>query len=246
MLKKFSLFALILLLNLSILAFSAEEFTLGNFFYTISSSIDSVDGSYDLTITAVGLVNPTGESDPPASISAKDVYDALGYTSDSTETTQVGSALLALEDSKIPVSNADSFSDSLGQLSGEESAVDSIKVVISDVALNITTPVDFPDQKPVVVNDRTLVPVRGLFESLGYTVSWIDESQTAVLKGTGSTIKVPINSNIIYKDDTAISVDVPAQLINSRTMLPLRAISEAIGLQVKWDEATKTVTIENS
>lgn len=83
-----------------------------------------------------------------------------------------------------------------------------------------------------------------MFETLGYNVSWVEESQTAVLKGKADTIMVPINSNTIYKDGEEIPIDVPGQLINSRTMIPLRAISEAFGLEVDWNEETRTVTVE--
>ncbi|MFA7637278.1 MAG: copper amine oxidase N-terminal domain-containing protein [Monoglobales bacterium] len=146
---------------------------------------------------------------------------------------------------KIAVIYDSSFGEDAGQPTGEDpSPSDGIKVVTYDASLNVTTTVNFPDQKPVIINGRTLVPVRGLFETLGYNVSWVEESQTAVLKGKADTIMVPINSNTIYKDGEEIPIDVPGQLINSRTMIPLRAISEAFGLEVDWNEETRTVTVE--
>lgn len=104
----------------------------------------------------------------------------------------------------------------------------------------------FYDQLPILVNDRTMVPVRAIFEYMNYTVEWIDETQTVVIINSDSTktVKIPIGSSNIYANGTEVYTDVPAQVINDRTYLPLRAISEAFELNVEWEDETNTVYID--
>lgn len=118
-----------------------------------------------------------------------------------------------------------------------------IKVILHDQLSSDETKVNFPDQKPVIVNDRTLVPARGVFEQMGYEVDWEDATSTAIVKSGNLSIRIPVGQNILLVNDKEIEIDVPAQLINSRTMLPLRAISQALGMTVDWDEETSTVHI---
>ncbi len=99
---------------------------------------------------------------------------------------------------------------------------------------------DVPAQ---VKNDRTLVPLRAIFEALGATVEWEEATQTVTSTKGDITIKLTIGSDKLYKNDTEFVLDVPAQVVNDRTLVPVRAISESFGCQVGWEEATQTVTI---
>lgn len=99
------------------------------------------------------------------------------------------------------------------------------------------------DQPPVIVDGRTLVPLRAIFEALGATVDWYSETATVVSKRGNTTIKMTIGSNLMQKDGEDITLDVPAQLINDRTLVPVRAIAEAFGCNVDWDGDAQLVTI---
>ncbi len=99
------------------------------------------------------------------------------------------------------------------------------------------------DQMPVMVNDRVLVPMRGIFEALGAEVSWDDATQTATGTKDGKVVSLSIGNTQASIDGTAVTLDVPAQLISDRTMVPVRFISEALGAQVSWDDAANTVII---
>ena len=99
------------------------------------------------------------------------------------------------------------------------------------------------DQPPVIVDGRTLVPLRAIFEALGATVDWYSETATVVSKRGNTTIKMTIGSNTMQKDGKDISLDVPAQLISDRTLVPARAVAEAFGCNVDWNGNTQTVTI---
>lgn len=101
--------------------------------------------------------------------------------------------------------------------------------------------ITFSGQKPTVVNNRTLVPLRGIFENLGYTVDWNSENKTAVLKKESKTISIQTGADSFQINGTKIPTDVPAQIINGSLMLPLRAVGQGAGLSVVWDATTKTV-----
>mgnify|MGYP004506438473 FL=1 len=104
--------------------------------------------------------------------------------------------------------------------------------------------VAFPDQKPAIVNDRTLVPLRAIFEALKAEVAWDDETKTVTSKKGDISISLAINSDRLYQNGQEKILDVPAQIMNGRTMVPVRAISEAFQCQVGWDQNTRTVTVE--
>jgi len=91
--------------------------------------------------------------------------------------------------------------------------------------------------------DRTLVPLRAIFEALGATVDWDGATQTVTAKKDSDVIKLQIGSNEMTVNGKTVTLEVPAQLINGRTMVPVRAIAEAFGAEVYWDAATRTVKI---
>lgn len=104
-------------------------------------------------------------------------------------------------------------------------------------------PVTFEGQAAVQRDDRTLIPVRGVFEQMGYEVNWNGALQTASITDGKQTIEVPLHKSYITHNGKKVMIDVPAQLINDRTMVPLRAITETLGAKVEWDEDTLTVMI---
>ncbi len=116
------------------------------------------------------------------------------------------------------------------------SAEENIKVIIDITSVKFDVP-------PTIVNGRTLVPLRAIFEALGATVDWDDATQTVTSEKGGTKISLTINSNVMTVNGEAKTLDVPATLIDSRTLVPVRAISEAFGLQVGWDGEANIVSI---
>lgn len=101
------------------------------------------------------------------------------------------------------------------------------------------------DVQPIIVSGRTLVPLRIIFESLGSSVDWDNDTQTVTAYKNGMTISLQIGSYWAYKNDEAVELDVPSQLIYGRTLVPLRFVSESLGADVSWDNYTRTVTISD-
>jgi opacity protein-like surface antigen len=99
------------------------------------------------------------------------------------------------------------------------------------------------DAEAVIVDSRTLVPVRGVFEELGYTVDYNADTKTATLTKNDTVVAMTMGDTYFTVDGKQITPEVPQQIIDSRFMLPLRAVSEAIGANVEWDSETKTAVI---
>ena len=127
----------------------------------------------------------------------------------------------------------------------------SITFVTADAVTNqreITVTIDgtkmeFPDQKPYIENSRTLVPVRFVTEALGAEVEWIQTEQKVKIKKDGELIELVIGQKNVKSGDKIVQLDVPAKIKNSRTMVPLRFVSEALSAGVEWNQATYTVSI---
>lgn len=100
------------------------------------------------------------------------------------------------------------------------------------------------DVPPILINGRTLVPMRLIFESLGARVGW-DKGENKVTGTLGDTvIKLYIGNKIATIGTKEINLDVPPMLINGRALVPLRFISESFGADVNWDNNSRTISIE--
>ena len=106
------------------------------------------------------------------------------------------------------------------------------------------------DVAPIIENDRTLVPLRAIFEALGAQVEWDGANETVIsAKGNRSCVLQIGNENMFVTTDgnTEIkTLDVPAKIVEDRTLIPLRAVSEAYNCTVDWDGETRTVTIASA
>ena len=103
--------------------------------------------------------------------------------------------------------------------------------------------VSFQGQGPIMVNGRVLVPVREVFEKMGFYVYWNSSARVATLMDAERTVNIPADITFFWANGRLITTDVPQQLVNGRLMLPLRVIAEAIGASVYWDAAGRTAVI---
>lgn len=102
--------------------------------------------------------------------------------------------------------------------------------------------------KGIIVDGRTLVPVRGVFEYMGYDVEWDNSTKTATLTNEkkNSVITLTNGESTFNVNDKTITPDVPQQIVDGRFMLPLRAVGEAVDAKVGWNQDTKTATINEN
>ena len=93
------------------------------------------------------------------------------------------------------------------------------------------------------ISGRTLVPLRTLTEALGAQVEWEGESRTAIVRYNGHTVRIPIGSRTITVDGTSLQLDQGATLWHSRTMVPVRFVTQALGATVTWDGTAGRVDV---
>lgn len=102
---------------------------------------------------------------------------------------------------------------------------------------------DVPAQ---IINDRTFVPLRVIFEAMGAEVEWDgDERKVTAVKGD-TTVEMTIDSSVMSVNSQEITLDVPPQIVDDRTLVPARAVAESFGAEVAWDGDTRTVIITSS
>lgn len=99
------------------------------------------------------------------------------------------------------------------------------------------------DQPALVKNDRTLVPFRAVLEALGAEVAWDEETQTVYAQKGDIGIELPLHSTTAWVNEEVIDLDVPAEQINYRTMVPLRFMSEALDASLGWAGKTSSVFV---
>lgn len=123
-------------------------------------------------------------------------------------------------------------------------ASDDVKVVVNGKEVKF-------DQPPVITDGRTLVPARAVFEALGASVYWDPTEDGGYVSVVTNTKSIVINvstkapeSYMIIDNTVKMAIDVPASIINGRTLVPLRAIGDALSSEVGWDGETRTASLE--
>ncbi|MGO4886928.1 stalk domain-containing protein [Anaerobacillus sp. MEB173] len=99
------------------------------------------------------------------------------------------------------------------------------------------------DQDPVIINNRVLAPLRETFESLGATLRWNQETQTITATKEDRNITLKLGSRNATINGQNVTLDVPAQLVNNRTMVPVRFVTEALGATVSVDSQKRLIKI---
>ncbi|WP_261302816.1 stalk domain-containing protein [Paenibacillus andongensis] len=101
------------------------------------------------------------------------------------------------------------------------------------------------DVPPVIINGQAYLPIRSVSESFGAAVDWDQESLTVTVSTEYATITSRINNTTAYIDGEPTQIDGPSLLLAGRTYVPLRFMSESLGLQVDWHAPTQIIQISN-
>ncbi|MEN6326092.1 MAG: copper amine oxidase N-terminal domain-containing protein [Syntrophomonas sp.] len=99
------------------------------------------------------------------------------------------------------------------------------------------------DVPPIIDNGRTLVPLRAIFEKIGATVTWDDATNTASAVKGDIKVVVTIGSASPTINGVVKAIEVPAKIVNGRTLAPMRFVCEAFGGTVTWDANTRTASV---
>ena len=118
-----------------------------------------------------------------------------------------------------------------------------IKLTIGDAKITTNGTAKDLDVPAQLIDNRTMVPLRAIFEALGASVEWDGDTKTVTSVKGDTTVKLTVGENKLTVNGTEKALDVPGQIVENRTLVPVRAISEAFGCEVGWDAETRTVTI---
>lgn len=125
-----------------------------------------------------------------------------------------------------------------GAFSATITAQSDIKVLLNGEELAF-------DVSPQLVDGRTMVPMRRIFEALGAEINWDEDTQTVTATKGDTVVIMQVNSKIMLLDGKEIELDVAPFLVDDRTLVPARAVAEGLDADVFWDEITRIVTIES-
>ncbi|RPK24352.1 CotH kinase family protein [Paenibacillus xylanexedens] len=103
--------------------------------------------------------------------------------------------------------------------------------------------ITFPDQDPLEQSGRVMVPVNAILETLGAEVTWDKTAKTVTAVLHDQTLVLKIGSSTATVNGETIEIDAPAIIQNSRTLVPVRFISEGLGLTVDWDQTASQVSL---
>lgn len=118
-----------------------------------------------------------------------------------------------------------------------EPAGDTIQVKLENETISFDVP-------PMLMENRTMVPLRKVMEALGYEVSWDEEKQLVTATKDGAYVKVDVGAARVSLGNDAVQLPLTVQMVQDRTMVPLRFIAAAAGYDVLWDSDSNTVYIE--
>ncbi|HEX9061818.1 MAG TPA: stalk domain-containing protein [Clostridia bacterium] len=113
---------------------------------------------------------------------------------------------------------------------------DNIKVVVNGLQVKF-------DAKPRIINNRIIVPMRGVFDKIPFEIKWDEGNKTVSAYKGGRSIMVRLNDSIALVDGKEVTLEVSAVNIDNRVFVPLRFISESIGASVEWDSNSRVVSI---
>lgn len=116
---------------------------------------------------------------------------------------------------------------------------------IDDITIYVDNELVVLDTIPVIRNDRTLVPLRGVLEKLGATVDWNKDTKQVIVKNDVMEILLETDNNAVLVDGRVNFMDTKSLLIDERTLVPLRFLAETLGYDVTWSGKTHRIDIKS-
>ena len=197
------------------------------------------------TITLKGTVIDTVSGVKSLKVNGVDVPFTLEGNFETTLTLTSGSNTIAIAaEDKLQNTSTKILTVTL-QSQTQKSKIITLQIGSPYITIDFATTqkIDVQGSKPIIKNRRTLLPIRTLIETLGGKVSWFDKENKVVIELNGHSVVLWIGKTTALVDGSKVTLDVAPEIINGRTYLPLRFISESLGMVVDWDVRTQTITI---
>lgn len=100
------------------------------------------------------------------------------------------------------------------------------------------------DSAPILLNNRTVLPIRAVVEAMGGTVGWDQGTRKVTISVSGTVIEMWLDKNTIQVNGQSKKIDVAPTVIGGRTMVPVRFVADNIpGCTIQWNDATQSATI---
>lgn len=115
---------------------------------------------------------------------------------------------------------------------------DTVGLFINGSKLNCT-------QQPLIINGRTLVPLRAVCEALKLGVSWNPDDETIKISDEFNLVILKIGSNTVLINEDSSTIEAPAQIYNGHTLIPIRSVAEAFGATVVWNDTDNAIEINH-
>lgn len=111
------------------------------------------------------------------------------------------------------------------------------------VSLKVDGETVVTDVPPVIIKERTLIPARAVFESMGSQVKWNEEARLVEVGLGTSTVQLTIDSKIAFVNGVQVPMEVPAMILDDRTLIPVRFVAESLKCAVDWHDLSRTVIL---
>ena len=98
---------------------------------------------------------------------------------------------------------------------------------------------------PVIIKEKTMIPLRAVFERMGAEVSWNGDDRLVEISMGDSEVQLTIDSSVALVNGEQKMMEVPALIINDTTMIPLRFVGESLNCKVGWEDLSRTVLISS-
>ena len=105
--------------------------------------------------------------------------------------------------------------------------------------------IEFDGQGPIIINDQIYIPVRGVFEALGFYSTWNHSTRRVILTRGNDILSFAIGSYFFIANDGLQVLEAPALIISNRAMLPLRSALRGVGYNADWNPTARTITISS-
>lgn len=119
---------------------------------------------------------------------------------------------------------------------GKVDNLKTIKLTINQYTVKVNNEIKTNDAAPMLINNRTMVPIRFVAENLGAHVEWVEDTRNVIIDLGGKTLTLTIDKPIQ-------DFDVPPTIVNNRTLVPIRYVSEELGASILWFPSDETVLI---
>lgn len=202
-----------------------------------TASVDTDKKVVTVTLKAVGTAKITVSAAEGDNFLAKDATYGLTVQKKKSSSSSSATTTDKDKDNNKTIDN-DKTTDN-NQTKDDNSAAEKSKVIklqIGSRIVNVDNEAVIYDAAPVIRNDRTLVPIRIVTETLGGKVDWNGATKEVTLHIDGKEIKMTVGK-------TLEKYGVAPVIIDGRTFVPVRFVADELGATVAWDDATKTVTI---